>query len=100
MANQRANLTGNNITGVSGAQHGAQRNAQAMQRLAGKAGTVGAGGAGGAAGNAGTYEFGSELGGTTGVQLTGNNITGVSGAQHGAQRNAQAMQRGARKGGL
>ncbi|MFZ5813711.1 MAG: hypothetical protein ACOY93_00225 [Bacillota bacterium] len=92
MANNRANLTGTNIQGVSGAQHGAQRNAAAMQRAAAKAGQVG-------------YEFGTLGGGATGaqgaqgVQLTGNNITGVSGAQHGAQRNAAAMQRAAQKSG-
>jgi len=90
MANQRASLSGNNITGVSGAQHGRQKNAQAMQRLGGAAGTAGAA----------NYEFGTELGaGTSGVSLSGNNITGVSGASHGAQKNAQAMQRASRKGG-
>jgi hypothetical protein len=89
MAN-RANLTGNNITGVSGAQQGRQKNAQAMQR-------AGAGGAAGAAGQA-NYEFGTELG-ATGAQQTGNNIAGVSGAQHGRQKNAQAMQRAAQKAG-
>jgi hypothetical protein len=78
---KRVQLTGNNITGVSGAQHGAQRNAAAMQRATGA----------GAAGQTG-YEFGAELG-ATGVQLSGNNIAGVSGAQQGAQKNAQAMQR-------
>ncbi|MFZ5823659.1 MAG: hypothetical protein ACOY94_04910 [Bacillota bacterium] len=90
MAKNRANLTGTNIQGVSGAQHGAQRNAAAMQRAAAKTGQVG-------------YEFGAELGagatGATGVQLTGNNIAGVSGAQHGAQKNAQAMQRASQKAG-
>jgi hypothetical protein len=89
-------LTGNNITGVSGAQHGAQRNTAAMQRAGQSAGTTGAG----ITGNAGAYEFGTELGGQAGkAQLTGTNITGVSGAQHGASRNAQAMQRAARKSG-
>lgn len=106
MANQRASLSGSSITGVSGAQHGAQQNAQAMQRAAQKAGSVGA--AAGAAGQA-SYEFGSELGagagaagraGAAGAQLAGNNITGVSGAQHGAQKNAQAMQRLSGKSGV
>lgn len=83
MAN-RAQLSGNNITGVSGAQQGRQKNAQAMQRL----GSAGAGAA--------NFEFGSELG-ASGAQLTGTNITGVSGAQHGAQKNAQAMQRAGNK---
>jgi hypothetical protein len=91
MANQRAQLTGTNITGVSGAQHGRQKNAQAMQR-------AGAAGAAGAASSAG-FEFGSELGASAGVSQTGANISGVSGAQHGAQKNAQAMQRLSRKGG-
>jgi len=94
-----AQLTGNNIKGVSGAQHGAQRNAAAMQRAAGKAGQAG-------------FEFGTELGagtagtvgtadtaGTAGASLSGSNITGVSGAQHGAERNAAAMQRAAQKSG-
>jgi hypothetical protein len=77
--------TGNNIAGVSGAQHGAQKNAAAMQRATGAAGQAG-------------YEFGAELG-ATGAQLAGTNITGVSGAQHGAQKNAQAMQRLGQKSG-
>jgi len=80
-----ARLTGSNITGVSGAQHGAQRNAASMQRAAGKAGQT-------------NFEFGSELG-TSGVSTSGANITGVSGAQHGAQKNAQAMQRAGQKSG-
>lgn len=89
--------TGTNITGVSGAQHGAQKNAAAVQRAAGAAGQVG-------------YEFGTELGaagatgaagaaGAAGAQLGGTNITGVSGAQHGARKNAQAVQRLAQKTG-
>jgi len=82
-----AQLTGNNITGVSGAQHGAQKNAAAMQRAAGKAGQAG-------------FEFGSELGaGANSASLSGANITGVSGAQHGAKKNAAAMQRAAQKSG-
>lgn len=81
-----AQLTGNNITGVSGAQHGAQKNAASMQRAAGKAGQAG-------------YEFGSELGAGTSASLSGSNITGVSGAQHGAKKNAASMQRAARKSG-
>lgn len=114
--------TGNNITGVSGAQQGAARNAASMQRGAGLAGQTGyefggelgvsgaqqgarknaqamqrAGAAGAASvpGNAGQtgYEFGSELGAGNRAQLTGNNVTGVGGAQQGAKRNAQAMQR-------
>lgn len=87
MAKQRAQLSGNNITGVSGAQQGRQKNAQAMQRA-----------------GAANFEFGTELGatgatGAAGASLSGNNITGVSGASHGAQKNAQAMQRASRKGG-
>lgn len=84
MAN-RVQLSGNNITGVSGAQHGAQKNAQSLQRA-------------GAATQTG-YEFGTELGATTSANQAGTNITGVSGAQHGAQKNAQAMQRLGRNNG-
>ena len=85
-------LSGNNIKGVSGARHGAQQNAGAMQRAASKAGQY-------------KFEFGSfgstsgTNGSTAGVKLSGNNITGVSGAQHGAQRNAESMQRAAQKSG-
>lgn len=86
-----AQPTGGNIQGVSGAQHGAQRNAAAMQRAAGKAGQA-------------NYEFGAlgtsgAAGSTSSAQLSGSNITGVSGAQHGAKRNAASMQRAAQKSG-
>ncbi len=82
-----AQLSGNNIKGVSGAQHGAQRNAAAMQRAAGKAGQA-------------NYEFGAMgAGQQSGAQLSGNNITGVSGAQHAQKRNAASMQRAAQKSG-
>ncbi|MBY6275419.1 hypothetical protein [Symbiobacterium thermophilum] len=78
-------LSGNNITGVSGAQHGAKQNAASMQRAAGKAGQA-------------NYEFGSMgTGQQSGAQLSGNNITGVSGAQHAAKRNNASMQRAAQK---
>jgi hypothetical protein len=77
--------TGSNIEGVSGAQHGAQKNAASMQRAAGKAGQTG-------------FEFGTELG-AAGVTSTGTNISGVSGAQHGAKKNAEAMQRAGQKAG-
>lgn len=111
---KRVQLSGSSITGVPGAQHGAQKNAAAMNRAAGKAGAanyefssaLGAPGAMGTAGAAGmtssaasaNYEFGSSLGANT-AQLTGTSITGVSGAQHGAKKNAQAMQRAAQKAG-
>lgn len=85
-----AQLSGNNIKGVSGAQHGAQRNAAAMQRAAGKAGKAGQA----------NYEFGAMgAGQQSGAQLSGNNITGVSGAQHAQKRNAASMQRAAQKSG-
>lgn len=104
MAGNRPNLTGSNITGVSGAQHGAKRNAAAMQRV-GSAGTAGSVGSA-------NFEFASDYQvgttnagltgvgpGASGVGLAGNNITGVSGAQHGANRNAAAMQRAGQKAG-
>jgi|GEM_PF-1633261 len=102
MAGNRPSLQGSNITGVSGAQHGAKQNAASMQR-AGAAGTTGAAGAA-------NYEFGTELGTTGGagaagtagantVGLSGSNITGVSGAQHGAKQNAASMQRAGQKAG-
>lgn len=93
MAGNRPKLQGSNITGVSGAQHGAKQNAAAMQR-AGSASST-------------NYEFGTELSGTSStgaagsntVGLSGGNITGVSGAQHGAKQNAAAMQRAGQKAG-
>lgn len=76
---------GNNNT----AQHADQRNSASMQRAAGKA-------------NQTNYEFGSLGGGQqagqqSGAQLSGSNITGVSGAQHAAKRNNASMQRAAQK---
>ena len=79
MAGNRPTLQGKNITGVSGAQHGAQQNAQALKRAAQI-----------------KYEFGSETNANQ-VKISGGNITGVSGAQHGAQQNAASTQRAGQK---
>lgn len=77
--------SGNNITGVSGAEHGAKQNAASMQRAAGKAGQA-------------NYEFGSQgTGQSSGVQFSGTNITGVSGAQDARQRNNASMKRASRE---
>lgn len=92
-----AQLSGSNITGVSGATHGQQQNAQAMQQAAQSAGQLG-GQLTSQAGAQLTNQVGTQSGTTqNNAQLSGSNITGVSGASHGQQQNAQAMQRAAQK---
>lgn len=80
-----ANNTGLNNAGPGNAR---QRNQQAMQNAAGQAG------------QAADFEFGTELGGTTGAAgATGAAGTLASGAAHARQRNQQAMQNAASKAG-
>jgi hypothetical protein len=84
MAGNKAQLSGNNITGVSGAQHGRQKNAASLQR------------AGAGLANSG-FEFGTELGATGAAGATSASLTGAS-AGNARQKNAKAMQRAGKAG--
>lgn len=85
MAYNKAQLSGNNITGVSGAQHGRQKNAASMQR------------AGAGLANSG-YEFSTELGAAGAASTTAAGLTGAAGYGNAKQRNAKAMQRAGKAG--